>query len=156
VPRWFDEGLATFFETEPNPIYDELILTAAAAGTTLSFADLCRHFPEQESQVALAYAQSGDLIRFIQAEYGRQALRDLVLVFEDGADCQSATRRALGVTLEELEREWLRGRQPVSDAVRFWRQNGFILLLMLGGFVLTGLLLRPVAAAERTGRTPER
>jgi hypothetical protein len=156
VPRWFDEGLATFFEAETNPIYTQLTTAAIGAGTTIPFADLCRHFPDQESRAALAYAQSGDLIRFIQAEYGRQALRDLVLVFEDGADCQSATRRALGVSLDELEREWLRSRQPVSEATRFWRQNGFILLILLGGFALTGLLLRPVAATERTGQTHER
>jgi hypothetical protein len=143
VPRWFDEGLATFFETEPNPIYTQLTTAAVENGTTIPFANLCRHFPEQEAQAALAYAQSGSLIRFIEAEYGRQTLRDMIAAFNDGADCQTAVNRVLSVSLNELERQWLRSRQPQSDLTRFFQQNGLILLLLLGGFGLTGLLLRP-------------
>ena len=142
VPHWFDEGLATFFETEPNHVYEQLLATAVVEGATFPFADLCRQFPEEEAEVALAYAQSGSLIQFIEMEYGRQALRDLIAAFNDGADCQTAPRRVFDLSLTELEREWLHSFQPPSRLVRFFQQNGLLLLLLFSGFGLAGLLFR--------------
>jgi len=143
VPRWFDEGLATLFEADPNPIYGQLVNAAVSGGTIIPVADLCRQFPETEAQVALAYAQSLDLVRFIEVEYGRQALQDMILAFADGADCQTAVRRTLDLSVTELEQQWLRSHQTESNLYRFFQQNGLLLLLLLGGFGLTVLLLRP-------------
>ena len=145
VPRWFDEGLATLFETDPNPIYGQLVTAAVNGGTIIPIADLCRQFPETEAQVALAYAQSLDLVRFIELEYGRQALQDMILAFADGADCQTAVRRTLDLSVAELEQQWLRSNQSESDLRRSFQQNGLLLLILLGGFGLTLLLLRPTS-----------
>lgn len=149
VPRWFDEGLATLFETVPNPAYDVILQGAVAAGTTIPFVDLCYDFPLSEERVTLAYAQSLSLVRLIQAEYGNTALNQMVRAFVDGADCQSAVKRVLGISLAELNLYWLRSQQLQSPAGHFLRQNALWIALVAAGFAVMGLLLlRPPGAAN--------
>ena len=141
IPRWFNEGLATYMEASPNPNYDLLLAEAVNGRNTLSLAELCATFPSREEQALLAYAQSVSVIRYIQAQYGNQAVRGLVSAFADGADCQSGVQRWLGLTLDELNRDWLRSLEPRSPLAQFWQESGLWLLLLVSGFLLTGLLL---------------
>jgi hypothetical protein len=141
LPQWFNEGLATYMEDSPNPAYGLLLAEAVDGRTIIPLTELCHAFPGREERALLAYAQSVSVIRYIQAQYGNQALRQLVNVFADGADCRTGVERALGLTLDELNREWLRSLAPRSPLAQFWRENGLWLLLLLGGFVLAGLLV---------------
>jgi hypothetical protein len=144
VPRWFEEGLATSFEMSPDPSYDLILQEAIAAQETIPFTQLCEVFPAEEMRARLAYAQSYSLIRFIQTEYGNRALSEMVRLFGDGADCYSGVRRALGMTLGELEDVWLERKQPLSPLANFWQHNGLWVVLLGGGFALTALLLLPL------------
>lgn len=144
VPRWFEEGLATFFEASPDPNFPLVVQDAIARQDTIPFAELCETFPAGEDRARLAYAQSLSLIRYIRADYGNSALTDLVSAFGDGADCYAAPRRVLDVTLDQLNAEWLEREQPLSPAARFWQRNGVWFLLLGGGFALMGLLLLPL------------
>jgi hypothetical protein len=141
IPQWFNEGLATYMEASPNPNYDLLLAEAVNGRTTIPLAELCATFPSREEQALLAYAQSVSVVRYIQAQYGNQAVRGLVSAFADGADCQSGVQRALGLTLDELSRDWLRNLEPRSPLAQFWQESGLWLLLLFTGFLLTGLLL---------------
>jgi hypothetical protein len=152
VPRWFDEGLATLFETAPNPAFELILQEAVAAGSTIPFAELCYDFPvnNDANRVTLAYAQSASLVRLIQAEYGNNALNQMVRAFVDGADCQSAVKRVLGMSLTDLNLYWLRSRQLQSPAGEFLRHNALWIALVLAGFAVMGLLLlRPPVEGRR-------
>lgn len=144
VPRWFEEGLATFFEASPDPNFPLVVQDAIARQETIPFAELCETFPPGEDRARLAYAQSLSLIRYIRAQYGNDSLTDLIQAFADGADCHSGPDRVLGVTLDRLNAEWLEHEQPLSPAARFWQQNGLWVVLLGGGFALMGLLLLPL------------
>jgi len=144
VPRWFEEGLATFFETSPDPNFPLVVQDAIAQQETIPFAELCETFPAGEDRARLAYAQSLSLIRYIRAEYGNSALTDLIRAFGDGADCHAGPSRVLDMTLDRLNAEWLEREQPLSPAARFWQRNGVWFLLLGGGFALMGLLLFPL------------
>lgn len=141
LPLWFNEGLATFVETTPNPSYEPLLQMAVAGHTTIPFADLCQTFPAAEDSALLAYAQSVSLIHFIEAGYGNHALRELVAAFADGADCYTGVNRVLGLSLDELNRRWLQSLQIHPPLVQFWYDNRLWLLLLLGGFIITTLLV---------------
>jgi hypothetical protein len=141
IPQWFNEGLATYMESSPTPSY-ELVLTQAVNGrSTIPLTELCHAFPDREERALLAYAQSVSVIRYIQARYGNQGVLGLIGAFADGADCHSGVERALGLTLDELNRDWLRSLEPRSPLTQFWQESGLWLLLLLGGFMLSGLLL---------------
>lgn len=141
TPKWLDEGLATFLESETNPTYEAILGEAAAAGTTMPFHELCRSFPAAGDEIVLAYAQSGSLIRTLQAQYGHQVLRDLVVSYADGRACDAGVRHVLGTSLAELERAWLDTQVNRPAIGRFWRENGLWLVLLAASFGLTSLLL---------------
>jgi hypothetical protein len=148
IPRWFDEGLATSLEGT-DVVREDLVRESIASGSSIPFADLCHSFPEDAGQFSLAYAQSASLIEYIGARYGGRALTDMVRALAEGAECRDLTQQALGVSLEELEDDWLRHQAPESVLMRIWRQGAVILLIALA-FLLMVLLL-VVRSPRRSG-----
>jgi hypothetical protein len=143
VPLWLDEGIATMIEgAAGNPIYRVRLEEALASGETIPFADLCYTMPAGEDDALLAYAQSSAFVSYLQLEYGDQALQRLVGAVADGADCQSATLRALGKSLAELNDEWLEQAMPRSPIERAWQNGRAWLVVLLVGFLLVALLAR--------------
>ena len=124
IPRWLDEGLATSFESTPDVGYRPLLREAVNNQQTMPFAALCASFPASDAEVRLAYAQSAAIVDYIRQEYGTNALRALVQAYVDGAGCDVGVRRALGVSLQELQAMWLAHEAPTSPLVRFFRLNG--------------------------------
>ncbi|MBK8988780.1 MAG: hypothetical protein IPM39_22355 [Chloroflexi bacterium] len=141
LPIWLGEGLATMMEANPNPSYGVVLETAVAAYQTLPLADLCGRFPAAEDKVVLAYAQSESLTRYIQARFGNQALRSLLAAYADGQECDAGVQRATGLSLAELEKAWLAAQQPKTLWTQVWEQQGVWLLLLLGSFLMTGLII---------------
>jgi hypothetical protein len=151
LPLWFNEGLATYMETTPNPNYETILRTAVANRATIPFAELCRSFPDEEERALLAYAQSHSLLRYLQARYGHQVLGALVKAFADGADCQSAVSRTLDRSLADLNQAWLRDQQPRSPLVQFLYDNSLWLLLLVSSFAISTLLiLTPYSLKRKT------
>jgi hypothetical protein len=68
---------------------------------------LCAAFPDDKSGAVQAYAQSASVVRYLQNRYGNQRLRDLLMSYGDGADCNGGVQRVLGLSLSELEARWL-------------------------------------------------
>ena len=151
IPRWFEEGLATFFEGSPDPNFPLIVQDAVVRRETIPFAELCETFPAGQDRARLAYAQSLSLIRYLRAQYGNAALTDLIHAFADGADCHTAPNRVLDISLERLNAEWLEHEQPLSPAARFWQRNGLWIVLLGGGFAFMGLLLLPLRRDPETG-----
>ena len=141
LPVWLGEGLATMMEANPHPNYEAVLETAVSSQQTLPFSDLCARFPVAEDKAVLAYAQSASLTRYIQARYGNQALQALLAAYADGLDCDAGVQRATGASLAELQTAWLAAQQPQTPLVYFFRQNSLWLLLLAGGFLMTGLLI---------------
>ncbi|MCA9969725.1 MAG: hypothetical protein KC425_05895 [Anaerolineales bacterium] len=141
LPAWFNEGLATLAETPPNPTYAAILETAVADDATLPLAALCRAIPAETADALLAYAQSASVVRYVQTQYGRAALADMVRAYADGADCQSGVSRTLGLSLAELDQAWRQSLQPRTPFVQFWLDNGLILLILALGFGLASLLV---------------
>lgn len=141
IPAWFAEGVASFVEDSANPNYETLLATAVADQTTIPFDELCQTFPAVEQRALLAYAQSASFIDYLQGRFGAQALRGLTAAYADGMDCQSGVSQVLQKSLAELNQDWLRRQQPLSPFLQFWRDNGYWLLLLTGGFGLASLLI---------------
>lgn len=144
VPRWFDEGLATYFEAVSGTGQDIVLEEALMAQRTYPLSELCREFPSGEPQIGLAYAQSASIVRYIQEEYGDHVLREMIEAYADGAGCDSGVRRVLGLSPADLESAWLAHEKPMSAIGRIWREYALWILLAGGGFVISGLLLFPL------------
>lgn len=148
VPLWFNEGLATFAEMMPDPNYEAILQDAVEQETTIHFSDLCERFPDTEERALLAYAQSASLVSFIQETHGHHRLRELIRVYGDGVDCRAGVSQTLHVSLEELERSWLREQQPRLAIIQLLSDNSLLLVLLAGGFVIARLLLLSPTTGE--------
>jgi hypothetical protein len=146
LPTWLNEGLATFFESSPDPAYARAIDEAREANELIRLTTLCAPFPDDPKQARLAYAQSASLVQYIRREYGWSRIRDLLGAYADGQACGTGTQQALGVGLDQLEQDWHRwlrqGDEPAASA----RANVSPLLLDIGPWIiiLAALCLAPL------------
>ncbi|MCJ7548679.1 MAG: peptidase MA family metallohydrolase [Anaerolineae bacterium] len=112
LPTWLNEGLATYFETRPDPANAQAIRTARDTNDLIPLTELCVPFPEDPARAQLAYAQSGSLVHYLRQEYGWTAIRELLWAYADGQACNTGTETAIQQDLTQLEREW-----------RFWLEQ---------------------------------
>jgi hypothetical protein len=157
LPMWLDEGLATYFETRPDPEYARAILTAQENNDLIPLTELCAPFPEDPVRAQLAYAQSGSLVHYLRRQYGWTAIRELLWAYADGQACSTGAESVIGQDLAQLEREWRlwieRDEQSITEEISA-TQAGVTLFLRDTGpwlMLLTALLV-PVALVIATSR----
>jgi len=133
VPRWFSEGVSVFEEWQsgPNPgVRIPLgVLESIRDGRMLPVADLDEGFirPTYEGQVLVSYMQAGLVCRYIEAQYGEDALSEMLVAYRDGLDTAAAVREVLGVDAgafdgafsDAIEREF--GKR--LDGLDAWRES---------------------------------
>ena len=142
VPRWFDEGLGTLFESIPNPNYATALEKALANDTIVPFSQLCTQFPTQSSdEILQAYAQSHSLMGYIQDTYGNQKIQEMIIALADGANCETVTTRVLDRSIDQLTADWLATVNPNSGLGLGLSSNLIWLIVIFAGFGLTVLLL---------------
>ena len=146
VPTWLNEGLAVLQQGQPNPDYPALIANASKAGQLLSLQSLCGPFPAEALQAELAYAESEAVVRFIREQFGSKSFATLLAAYADGASCASGVERGLGVSLAQLENQWLTQAVQVNpgalkaQSLRPWVIP--IILILLAPFIFFGLTAR--------------
>jgi len=141
LPYWLDEGLATDNEELHAPSADPTLEAAVVQGKLLAFERLCKSFPADPQQAALAYAQSGSLVSFIRGRYGPDGLHKLLATYGDNPDCQAGVLTALGISLSNLQAEWEMSRPQHRDPFDLIRANGAWLALWLGSCLIVLLAL---------------
>lgn len=106
APPWLNEGLASVYELRPDPSRQALVEQALAVEGLFPLESLCAPFPLDENAARLAYAQSAGVVQYIRERFGSQAVRALLAAYADSASCESGVERALGMSLNGLDRAW--------------------------------------------------
>jgi hypothetical protein len=150
VPEWLDEGLATANERTPNPDYATILEEARVAGRLLPLESLCVPFPPDAQTARLAYAESGSVVEFIRQRYGAPEIRALLAAYAEGASCTAGVQKALGISFNRLETEWLASLTPKAPWQAWVEQTGVWV-----GLWLLGLLVA-VPMIGRLRRQPRR
>jgi len=115
LPAWFDEGFALNAAPQPDIALENILSDAIDERQTLPLDSLCASnfvsLPPQDA--ALAYAQSGSIYGYIASRYGTSQTKAILDGYREGLSCEAAVQRSLGITLSQLESQWLvdRGRQ---------------------------------------------
>ncbi len=117
IPRWFDEGVAQWVSEGLYRGDGMRLHQALRNGSWIPFEELDERFPSQEGASELAYAQSESMVRFI-AEYNdpggkRNNLAGILISLSDGSSFDEALREITGLSLEQMEEEWSRGRRSI-------------------------------------------
>ena len=109
LPRWLDEGVAVWVSQEQLTFRDEAELSLLArAGGLYSFEGLEERFPESHNLTTIAYRQSHLMVVFLKEQYGAEAIVELLDRLEGDAPVQQALEVITGLSLEELEEDFVR------------------------------------------------
>ena len=107
LPAWLAEGLAMYESREWDFSRTAVLIRGALTNTLIPLTQLTSHFPSENNQADLAYAESFMFISFLINRIGRLAFHRFILDYSDHGDVEGALRRATGLSLPELERKWL-------------------------------------------------
>ncbi len=110
LPAWLNEGIASQMEIYSLAEYDLVLERAQEARDLIPMSHLCEAFPSDDELAFLAYAQSDSLVEYIQDKYGLPGLQSLIFAYDQGVSCERGVEMSLGLTLQELEQDWLLNR----------------------------------------------
>ncbi|MEJ2182713.1 MAG: peptidase MA family metallohydrolase [Nitrospirota bacterium] len=138
IPRWLDEGVCQWMSEGMGEVLtrggEERLVRAAHRGSLIPLRRLGR-FPLDREGILLAYAESRSVVEFVAAEWGREGVLSVLEEMRRGHTPGEAARAALGVGLDDIEKQWresLRGRSLWLA----WLRRHFTELL----FVMAALL----------------
>jgi len=123
LPRWFDEGLAMYYEFVPpalEPEYERLLKRAIQDDTLIPLRVLSGNFATDARQATLSYAQSFSVVDFIYRRYGKDKMTQILLEFQQGNGGDAVFRKVLGVDTDGLEAAWRQdiGAKPRAQVTR--------------------------------------
>ncbi len=106
IPRWLTEGISVYEEGRQRPEWGrDMEVTFARAmdkGKVLKLRDLNGGFTRSET-IALAYYEASLLVDHIVSTKGQGALNSLIRSYGDGIDNETALRRTLGISIDDLQ-----------------------------------------------------
>ena len=102
LPRWFQEGIATYVSGEMNLARLLQLGWAQATGATPDFRQLEFSFPDQPSHAGAAYARSYLFIKYLSQRFGEDAVARLIEESFQGGGINAGVTAAFDVSLAEL------------------------------------------------------
>ncbi len=107
-PRWLNEGLASYLMRDEQELrqLEAALAQALRQNRLISLRSLASQFPSDDTGVALAYAESYSVVKYIIETYGGQKFGELLRAFKEGTLPDDALRTVLNVDMEKLEQDW--------------------------------------------------
>jgi len=142
VPSWLQEGAAQLLARQYTPELTDRLATGLLGDSLHSLDDITRGFPRDAGRARLAYAQSADLVAYLQNTYGDDTLSAVTRGLASGKSVDRALRDATGASSYELDQAW-RARLTASPMWLKPLVADSTLLAVTGVvFVAGGLLVR--------------
>ena len=127
-----------------------LLRDAAADGRLASLRALNASFPYDTEEARLAYAQSLSVVDYILDTYGTAGMARLIAVFREGISYDDAVRRALGLSLDELDRRWRADLAAQTGDLAAGLDTSQATLLASGAFFMAIAALLALLAGARS------
>ena len=109
LPRWLSEGTSVFEERRARPDWgrdmDIPFARAIDRNQVIKIRDLNSGFSSAQT-INFAYYQASLVVEHIHAKYGQRKLRALIAAYADGSDTETAIKHALGIDIDELQKEF--------------------------------------------------
>jgi hypothetical protein len=148
VPRWFDEGYATWVSGGWDANSGWIIRLAFLRGSAPPLDSLSLGWPSDENQARLAYLLSASAVQHLATSRTPEAFDSLMAVWRREGNLDIALRSVYQMTVPQFEREW-------RAMVR--RRYGWLLAISLVGvFWVVIVLLVLLLGSARRRRNRER
>lgn len=106
VPRWFDEGYATWVSGGWDERSGWQIRLALARGSAPPLDSLSLGWPRGEQRARLAYLLSASAVRHLATSRGEPAFEAFIREWRQGGSMDAAMRSVYQLTPAQFEREW--------------------------------------------------
>ncbi len=141
MPVWLHEGLAQWISHEELTLDERVLISAALYGNRLvSFAEMDSVLHKMPQQVTLIYALARSAIDYLEQNYGRQALKELLARLAENEPLEKAFLNVTGTELIDFEFGWYAW---LEDKYRW------MFLLSFNNLLWTGLVLLFLIAVWR-------
>jgi hypothetical protein len=111
LPRWLEEGICQWASDGIGEIFVDKswsgLDAAIMADRVLHLRRLTKKFPRDKPSLVLAYEQSKSVVNYIDRQYGKSAILDLLGHLKKGEFMEAAAMKSLGISTDELEKDWL-------------------------------------------------
>jgi hypothetical protein len=156
LPKWLDEGVCQWVSDGIGEIFIDKnwsgLDAAIMAGRVIPLRRLSDRFPRDRASLTLAYEQSKSFINYIDRQYGDSALLDILEFLKNGESIEYALRGSLGVSLEQLEQEWLAQLDTTPRWLIFLASHIYAILFFLAAILTMFGFLRLVIKRRRIYR----
>ena len=135
IPRWLNEGLSMYESYEWRPSQDILMGRYVLSGRLIPLRQLTRSFQSGAFEVRQAYLQSYSLVNHMISSYGPKPFHRLIRRLSQGERFNQAAEQALGVSVRELEEQWIRHLKLRYNWLPLLTSSAFLWLLITVGVV---------------------
>jgi hypothetical protein len=105
-PQWLDEGLATYWQESGRDRFYSHALELAARGQVPPLRTLNGQFPYDRDGALASYALSLSAVMYILDTWGDEGMSRLLDTFPEGVTYEDAVQVGLGISFDELDRQW--------------------------------------------------
>ena len=153
LPRWLDEGVAQWASDGIAEIIlsrkGSILNEAVLSNKLFSLRRLDERFPRDEKSLLLAYEESKSLVEFINQEFGRKGLLDLLKHMEDGDEVDMAILKSCSIPLDELQRRWQIHLKKRITWFTYLASNLYGILFFLAALITVAGFIRVVIKKRR-------
>jgi hypothetical protein len=111
MPWWMAEGVAELsaeeFTHDREAVHQEMV-RRTRKGTVCAWGEISDYDKAEQRVKRMAYIQGHDLMGYVSERWGRGGRNKWIREAAQGTALSEATRKALGVTFEELDAAWRR------------------------------------------------
>jgi hypothetical protein len=120
IPVWLSEGMATYIQNEPDSSWLDL---AIQQNMLISVRTLSSPFSAVSQQAYISYAESHSIVSYLLQTYGKDKIYQLLGVFGQGSDYDSALKQVYGFDQDGLNNLWLRSIGVKTSALFPWTES---------------------------------
>jgi len=147
LAKWLEEGICQWASDGIGEIFLDKnwsgLDAAIMADRVLQFRRLTKNFPRDKPSLILAYEQSKSMVNYIDRQYGKRGILDLLGLLKKGESTDAATVKSLGISTDELEKNWLSHLESTPRWLIYLADNLYgILFFMAALLTILGFIRR--------------
>jgi hypothetical protein len=155
LPRWLDEGIsqlasdgiAEIMMSRKGSILDKAVLS----NKLLSMKRLSQSFPRDKESLLLSYEESKSFVEFINHEFGRERILDLLGHLQEGSEIDGAVLKSFSIPFDELERRWHTHLRKKITWFTYLANNLYTILFFLAALITIAGFVRMMIKKRRYG-----
>ena len=130
ICQWTSDGIAEIFVDKSSGL-DAAIL----ADRVLDLRQLTEKFPRDKPSLMLAYEQSKSVVNYIDRQYGKDSILDLLRHLSNGESMEAAAINSLGISIDELENDWFAQLESTPRWLVYLADNLYGILFFLAALL---------------------